>query len=688
MWKGENIQMNSRKCGGVLVLICTSAHLFIHTSAFAQSAKIDSLKKVISQWSVVSGQWFKNGQLTANYQPRTTDTSVVSTLNELSWQLLTTGDYDPALIYANQALALANSLPEGVGRAGTARAHTNIGHIYFFLINYPEALKEHFASLKVYQEIGDKQGIADYHNNIGLIYKGQGKYPEALKEHFTSLKIKVEIGDKKGTAKSYNNIGLVYSTQGNYPEALKEYFAALKINEEIGDKRGIANSHSNIGLVYALQGIAQLNPSQREELLNAALKEIFASLKIREEIGDKLGIANCHLNIGNINTERGNRLEALKEFFAALKVYEAIGDKQGIAGAYINIGNEYVKEPKALPFGKDLRWAREWHEKALALGREIGSKEIIQISYAGLAQADSTMGNHKAALENYKMYIIYRDSLLNKENTKKTVQAQMTYEFEKKEAKTRAEVEIKEAKSKAEAKKQRIILWSVVSGLLAVMVFAIFIFRQRYRIGQVKKMYRVRTKISSDLHDDIGSTLTSIRLYSEMARRQTEESLPQLSPVLDKIGSSAGDMIHNMSDIVWAINPKNDAFKALRERMENFAAEIFSPSGIQYSFHNSQTLDKLKLSMEVRKNIFLIFKETVNNAAKYSGCKKVEVGFMSASQFLNMRIRDDGTGFDAEKKFTGNGLQNMRARAGEIHGELKINSGHQQGVTIELNVPL
>ena len=254
-------------CISVFLSLCLLPSYICH----AQSAKIDSLQKVL---------------LTAKE-----DTNKVNALNALSEQLWKKGNYDTALIYANNALALANSLSFGEGRGeagwkkGIAKAYNNIGIIYQEQGNYPEALKEHFASLKLKEELLEqakrsgnpaalresKQGIAASHNNIGLIYYEQGNYPEALKEYFASLKLREEIAYKQGIAMSHNNIGIIYKEQGNYPEALKEYFAALKLREEIGDKQGIAYSHNNIGDIYMEQG----NYHQ-------ALKEHFASLKIRE----------------------------------------------------------------------------------------------------------------------------------------------------------------------------------------------------------------------------------------------------------------------------------------------------------------------------------------------------------------------------------------------------------------------
>ncbi|MHB8261948.1 MAG: tetratricopeptide repeat protein [Bacteroidia bacterium] len=450
---------------------------------FAQNRKIDSLLQLVKQDNATSPSPSERGGVRC-------DTNKVIHLNKLSREYLNIGYYDTAVGCANTSLAICNSPFEG-GKGdvltdkqiasltlamtkGKAAAYTNIGNVYYLQGNYHDALKNHFAALEIREAIDDKDGIASSYNNIGLVYFSQGNYPDALKIHFASLKIREAIGDKLGISASYNNIGNVYSSQGNYPDALKNHFAALKIREAIGDKQGIAASYNNIGNVYSSQGNCP-----------DALKFNFAALKIREAIDDKQGIATSYNNIGNVYSSQGNYLDALKNHFASLKIKEAIGDKDGIASSYINIGAVYVKAPSLPPpLGEEKKGCvlgEKYLQKALALSKQIGSKDAIRDSYRGLTVADSTMGNYKLQIMNYKLYIIYKDSLDNEETRKKTIQSQMTYDFEKKEAVANAthksELDKQAAIAEEKSKKQKFVIWSVISGLLLVVVFASFVVR-------------------------------------------------------------------------------------------------------------------------------------------------------------------------------------------------------------------
>jgi tetratricopeptide (TPR) repeat protein len=175
--------------------------------AFAQNKKLDSLTKIYNDKT----------------QP---DTNRLKARHKIA-NIYLYNNPDTAIVLAKQELALAQQSKQ---KKFEANALNIIGVCYMNKGNYPEALKNHFASLKIREEIKDKKGIAASYNNIGLIYYYQGNYPEALKNYFASLKIQEEIKDKQGIAYSCNNIGIIYIKQGNYPEALKNHFGSLKIS--------------------------------------------------------------------------------------------------------------------------------------------------------------------------------------------------------------------------------------------------------------------------------------------------------------------------------------------------------------------------------------------------------------------------------------------------------------------------
>jgi signal transduction histidine kinase len=141
-----------------------------------------------------------------------------------------------------------------------------------------------------------------------------------------------------------------------------------------------------------------------------------------------------------------------------------------------------------------------------------------------------------------------------------------------------------------------------------------------------------------------------------------------------------------MADIVWTINPENDQFEKIILRMRSFAYELLGAKKIDFEFNADEEVAKMKLSMEVRKNLYLIFKEATNNLVKYSGANKATFNIKTEKDNLTMLISDNGRGFNQQQTTEGNGLKNMKKRAGEIGGQLVIESWPGKGTEIQLRV--
>jgi class 3 adenylate cyclase len=386
------------------------------------------------------------------------DTDRVNILNTLSYELLYSNT-DTTIYYANQAKNLSEKLNYS---RGIASAYLRLGQAYNNLGSYDQS--QLFLS-KALTYSTDKLTTAKIYVNIGINHYEMSNYPEALKNYFTGLKGFEEAGDKKAIGSVFNNIALIYTEMGNYDEALKNHVASREIREENGDKRGIAGSYLNIGIVYFVLG----NYVE-------ALKNYFEAKKMYEALGDKNEIALSYSHIGVVYKNQQKYADALENYFAALKMQEEIGDKEGIAVSCYNIGTAHVDDGKA-------RMAGEWLMKGLQLAKEIGIKTTIQDSYLSLSRMDSALGNYENAFENHKMYIIYRDSIANKENTEKIVQQKMQYEFDKKETQSKAE----QAVTKKELQRQKLVRNGFVGGFAIVLLFALLFLVQRNKIEKEKK---------------------------------------------------------------------------------------------------------------------------------------------------------------------------------------------------------
>lgn len=200
-------------------------------------------------------------------------------------------------------------------------------------------------------------------------------------------------------------------------------------------------------------------------------------------------------------------------------------------------------------------------------------------------------------------------------------------------------------------------------------------------------MQQIRDKISTDLHDDIGATLSSIKIYSEVAQKQWAENPQKVLLLLNRINLNATSILDSMGDIVWSINPKRDKLDDIYFKMNTFLHEVLDVKNIPFSLNTSVNVKSISLGMNSRKNIFLIFKEAVNNIAKYSEASQVNIILLVENDRFSMEISDNGKGFDIHKTNRQNGLGNMRKRAEELGGTFSITSETGKGTRIYCEIP-
>lgn len=228
--------------------------------------------------------------------------------------------------------------------------------------------------------------------------------------------------------------------------------------------------------------------------------------------------------------------------------------------------------------------------------------------------------------------------------------------------------------------------WFIV--LLFLISTAVMYAIYRYKLYKRLEVERFRLRVSRDLHDDIGSTLSSINILakSSLSRRSREQE--DENPLLHKIQRQSQKMLDAMDDLIWNTKPDHDSVESLTVRMREYGSEVLEASAISFTLDCPESLNNMKLTMEQRKNIYLIFKEALNNLAKYSCSKNAKIDFQSAKHLLIMTIQDDGVGFSKLPGNNGNGLENMKARAAELKAQLDIISYKGSGTTIRLELPV
>ncbi|MES2397081.1 MAG: tetratricopeptide repeat protein [Bacteroidota bacterium] len=407
------------------------------------------------------------------------DTNKVKHLYFLSWHYINIGLYNTGLLYSYEAIELAekNNFKKGI-----SASYGNIGLFYKEQADYPKALDFYFKALKIDEELGNKKGVARHLGSIGTVYLIQGDYPKALKYYFEALEITEKFGDKSGTAAKLANIGSVYMKQGDYPKAIGYYLKALKITEEIGSVNGISTQLGNIGTAYMAQGD-----------YSKALDNYFRALKIAEELGDKIGISANLANIGSLYTEQKKYKEAYNYLSRALVLSESSGAKDIVKGDYERLSVLYENANIPLPD---------------SIGNKLLNMEQMRL----------------LAINYYKRSIEIRDEIFSEENKKQLVRKEMNFEFDRKEATTKADQDKKDALAMADKKKVNLVLILISCLFILVFVFAGFVFRSLGITRKQKGIIEKKSKLLEEKNKDITDSIHYAKRIQDALLRDEEHT--------------------------------------------------------------------------------------------------------------------------------------------------------------------
>lgn len=323
--------------------------------------------------------------------------------------------------------------------------------------------------------------LANVLSDMGTVYHHQGRISGALEYLHKSLKVCEEINEKAAISITLNNIGAIYFDQGDYTKALDCYQKSLKINQELDDKRWIGNLMNNIASIYDQQG------DQAK-----ALEYLKEGLKNYESIGHTRGIASSLHNIAGVYRDQNNDEMALEYYTRSLKIREELSDMEGVAAVYNSIAS--------LKLGKGkTEEALGYATKGMLTAKGVGFPGVISRSASILKRIFLIQNKYKDAYEMYELEIKMKDSLLNEETQKATLKKQLQYDYEKKEAVAEAvhkkELESQQEIANEKSRKQAIVTWSVVGGLLLVLFFAAFIFRSLNLTRKQKRLIEIQKTV-------------------------------------------------------------------------------------------------------------------------------------------------------------------------------------------------
>lgn len=635
--------------------------LQISLNGFSQSPQkiIDSLKIELSKNPDESKKARIYGDLTWYYCTISTDSALVygekamimaekmkdsvflaQTFNDYATVYYLKGDYNLSIDLLRKSLNIRYVLKDS---SGIAAVNSKLGNIYYKKTLLDSSMIYFLKSLKFYENNGNEVVANSLKSNIANVYmtlKNYSKAEQYLNENITFFQKNNQL---EYLSNSFVSMASLYLFKKDTTNAIAYLHKGIKEAEKVDAFPTLGSAYNNLGTIY-----------NNQKDYNLAKKYIQKSIEIREKTNlgtelasSKLTLAGVYNNLGEFKKAKPILLESLKVFSE-----EEVVDKSLLA--YLQLIPVYANEskPDSVAYYTNLYIKNQdlvLQEKALKLSSELETKyqtkkkeNEILLQQADISQKESDLGRKNLQIISLIVlaiiltlfgYLLYNQQKLKHKQLKK-------------------ESELKEALVKIETQ---------------------------------NKLQEQRLHISRDLHDNIGAQLTFI--ISSVDNLKYGFKLPDnLNDKLKYISEFASSTIYELRDTIWAMNKNEITFEDLQARISNFIEKANKSShAVSFSFNVNQELENNKMFTSVQgMNMYRIIQEAINNAIKYANATKIDVDFSFKDSIYEMKISDNGTGFNYENAELGNGLNNMKKRAHELEAEFEIKSEINKGTTIRV----
>lgn len=612
------------------------------------------------------------------------DSVKIKTYSDLCWYYGRISN-DSAFQYGNLALKLSK---ETKNKVGEAQAYNDLGIIYTYTSDFKESMRLYNKALTIRKALNDSMGIASIYNKMCYVYHKTFKMDSCLIYNLKALDIYNALGSKRHVFLSKGNIAAVYESMNQYDNALKYHFETLELSKEINDSLGLANIYLNIGNTYlskkdTLQGInyyqrcmniSELNGYhntlaivcldygvilENQKKYSKASSLYRKSYELSKKIDDVIGMTNAMLNLGNMNTLKGNYKDA------KAKLYEG-----------------------------------------LRLAKKVSSKEDELKAYEFLLHYYSKKNNSDSIIHYYTAHRDLKDSIYSNRVTKEIAEVQEKYntaEREKEILTQRADIAEKELNiNKKNTQLIGLGLLAVVISLLGYLLFK----QQKLKNQQLKKeselkealikietqnrLQEQRLRISRDLHDNIGAQLTFIISSIENLQYGFKIKNEKLTNKLSSISGFTKETIYELRDTIWAMNKNAVSLEDLEVRISNFIDKAdMASNNLSFEFNIDNSIaNTVEFASVKGMNIYRIIQEAINNSLKYADASIIKVDILKHNKSIQFKITDNGKGFNKNDIEQGNGLNNMRKRTKEIGASLDINSELGKGTEVSIDLPV
>ncbi|MGZ3881855.1 MAG: tetratricopeptide repeat protein [Flavisolibacter sp.] len=607
----------------------------------------------------------------------------------------------------------------------TATIHSLLAQGEAVEVNLPDsALHCYEKATSLAFEIKDVRLLTTCMSQQMTLLNNKASFEEALHLALQHIEMASQINNASLKMKAFNEAANEYEYQGNYEPATEYYLKALQYAARLGDKKMQRMLNNNLGSVFLALKDYTTGYSYSSR-----------ACELSKEAGDSVTMSNCLVNMGVAELYQKKYPQALQHLDEAEQVGYRIPDMTLVADALSDKGLVYLarhdlKEAAAsyqkqkliadkynLPYEKmyslfqlamvekergHFQNANNYASHAIAIGERQGTADELMEMYDSMSVIKQRIGDLKSALYFKNKYVVLDDSLRNQKVETNIHQLNIQYRTAQKDKKI-AEQNLSLEKVKTAIERKNMWIFISLTGITALAVI-LFLSLRSYRNKQklygqqlltLQKEHEVATltakmqareeerdRIAREMHDDVGSALTTIIYLTEDLKVENMETAIGSA---DKIASTASSVVEKMNEIIWSMNPDHDTLNDLIAYTRRHCAEFLRDHELPYELDIPETIADLPLSGEQRRNIYLVIKEALHNIVKHAHATKVRITFRQNGQTLNVVICDNGQGLGKASPF-GNGIKNMQRRVENIGGDFKIESG--TGTTVNLNCPL
>lgn len=590
------------------------------------------------------------------------NTHYVEVVNQYLWYLLNShNDEKKAEELLHKTEKLAIKLRD---YNGLQRLYWYHGFLYSRLERQQVALaylkKAYYLVEKYHLSVSARQRILA---QIGVVYYYLNQFDIALKYCLEAIDLTEKYNLTDYTAEAYVMAGRIMYPM-NFQKAFQYAEKGLKMAYKDKDSTRRYSAELNITNFYT-----------GKKQLSIALYHNQKALYWAKKYCRKAMLVSCWINLAGVHAELNRKDSTLYYLQNARLLAESLNDINRKSDVYLNLAFFYYD-------AKSYSLAEKYCLKTLKLAEQVGDAPKIKDVYSGLTEIYARTGHYQKAFNFQSKARTLDDSLFSKNQALKLRDLTDKIEKEKRDISIKL---LKVETQNAVFQRNMFLFVGVLAVFLALISMVLIINRAKLR--RFKEAQSLRNKIAADLHDEVGSTLSSISLLSGLTEKQIINNQPQKAEqLIRKISQDSRQMLQSMDDIVWTINPRNDAMSNLLARLREYTKPLAELQSIDLAFFVGSDVEKTILPLNVRQNMYLIVKEALNNLFKYAQATQAEVRFTKEDKNICVLIKDNGVGFDPSRSTNRNGVKNMQQRAESIHAELVIRSALGNGTSVLLTV--